>query len=103
VARDGGRAGLCPAVPRLERPHHLRCYAPNGASRILNKQDQIVRITNNYARMKLQLGPTLLSWLKDFAPLTYRSILEADQESMRHYSGHAPRWRRSITHHHAAC
>src|SRR5882757_593156 len=64
------------------------CYAPNGASRILNKQDQIVRITNNYARMSFNFGPALLSWLKDFAPLTYRSILEADQESMRHYSGH---------------
>ena len=37
------------------------CYAPNGASRIQNKQNQITRIVNNYARMSFNFGPTLLS------------------------------------------
>lgn len=64
------------------------CYAPNGASRIQNKQNQIIRIMNNYARMSFNFGPTLLSWLEDFAPRAYRMILDADAASMQHYSGH---------------
>jgi alpha-amylase/alpha-mannosidase (GH57 family) len=64
------------------------CYAPNGASRITNKQDEIIRIMNNYARMSYNFGPTLLSWLHDNAPRTYRMILDADKFSAQRYSGH---------------
>src|ERR1700759_3819575 len=64
------------------------CYAPNGASRIQNKQNQITRIVNNYARMSFNFGPTLLSWLADFAPRTHRMILDADAASKERYSGH---------------
>jgi alpha-amylase/alpha-mannosidase (GH57 family) len=64
------------------------CYAPNGASRITNKEDEIIRIMNNYARMSYNFGPTLLSWLLDKAPRTYRMILHADKVSAQRYSGH---------------
>jgi alpha-amylase/alpha-mannosidase (GH57 family) len=64
------------------------CYAPNGASRITNKQDEIIRIMNNYARISFNFGPTLLSWLQDKAPRTYRMILDADKYSANRYSGH---------------
>jgi alpha-amylase/alpha-mannosidase (GH57 family) len=64
------------------------CYAPNGASRIVNDKHQIIRIVNNYARMSFNFGPTLLSWLEDFAPRTYRMIQEADQASAALYSNH---------------
>ena len=64
------------------------CYAPNGASRIVNQQRQIIRIVNNYARMSFNFGPTLLSWLQDFAPRTYRMIQDADQTSAALYSNH---------------
>ena len=64
------------------------CYAPNGASRITNKQDEIIRIMNNYARMSYNFGPTLLSWLHDKAPRAYSMILHADQASRQRYSGH---------------
>jgi alpha-amylase/alpha-mannosidase (GH57 family) len=64
------------------------CYAPNGASRIQNKAGEITRILNNYARMSFNFGPTLLSWLEDFAPRTYRMIQEADRASAERYSGH---------------
>ena len=64
------------------------CYAPNGASRIQNKQNEIIRILNNYARMSFNFGPTLLSWLHDKAPRTYHMILEADRVSAQRYSGH---------------
>ena len=64
------------------------CYAPNGASRIVDKQNVIIRIVNNYARMSFNFGPTLLSWLHDNAPRTYRMILDADKASRLRYSGH---------------
>jgi alpha-amylase/alpha-mannosidase (GH57 family) len=64
------------------------CYAPNGASRITNLQNEIVRIVNNYARMSYNFGPTLLKWLADKAPRTYRLIIDADKASAHRYSGH---------------
>jgi alpha-amylase/alpha-mannosidase (GH57 family) len=64
------------------------CYAPNGASRITNEEDEIIRIMNNYARMSYNFGPTLLSWLHDKAPRSYRMILDADKVSAQRYSGH---------------
>ena len=64
------------------------CYAPNGASRIQNRQNEIVRILNNYARMSFNFGPTLLSWLCDKAPRTYRMILDADKASAARFGGH---------------
>ena len=64
------------------------CYAPNGASRIVDQHRQIIRIVNNYARMSFNFGPTLLSWLEDFAPRIYRMIQDADQVSAVRYSNH---------------
>jgi alpha-amylase/alpha-mannosidase (GH57 family) len=64
------------------------CYAPNGASRITNKQNEITRIMNNYARISFNFGPTLLSWLLDKAPRTYRMIIDADRFSALRYGGH---------------
>ena len=64
------------------------CYAPNGCSRILDSENRIVKIQNNYAWMSFNFGPTLLSWLQDKAPETYRDILAADQASSERFSGH---------------
>jgi alpha-amylase/alpha-mannosidase (GH57 family) len=64
------------------------CYAPNGASRIQNLENEIVRIVNNYGRMSFNFGPTLLSWLEEKQPRAYANILEADKNSARRYSGH---------------
>ncbi len=64
------------------------CYAPNGASRIQNRKNEIVRILNNYSRMSFNFGPTLLSWLFDKAPRTYRMILDADRASAARFGGH---------------
>jgi alpha-amylase/alpha-mannosidase (GH57 family) len=64
------------------------CYAPNGASRITNRDNKIVRIVNNYSQMSFNFGPTLLSWLEEFAPRTYRMIQDADQTSAERFSGH---------------
>src|SRR5208282_391863 len=51
------------------------CYAPNGAARVVNVKNQIVRIVNNYARLSFNFGPTLMSWLKENARRTYAMIL----------------------------
>ena len=65
------------------------CYAPNGAARIVNIKNQIMCIVNNYARMSFNFGPTLLSWLKEYAPRTYRMILDGEQRSRRSFGGHS--------------
>jgi alpha-amylase/alpha-mannosidase (GH57 family) len=64
------------------------CYAPNSASRILDHEDRIVDIVNNYSRISFNFGPTLLSWLQIFAPRVYDSILSADHKSREQFSGH---------------
>jgi alpha-amylase/alpha-mannosidase (GH57 family) len=64
------------------------CYAPNAASRILDAGGHIASIVNNYAKISFNFGPTLLSWLQENAPETHRSIVEADRESLKTFSGH---------------
>ena len=64
------------------------CYAPNSVSRILDGNNQIVKLVNNYAKISFNFGPTLLSWLEAKAPDVYAAILEADRESQKHFSGH---------------
>ena len=64
------------------------CYAPNADARILDGENRIVAIVNNYASMSFNFGPTLLSWLEEKEPEVYRSILAADAESARRFSGH---------------
>jgi alpha-amylase/alpha-mannosidase (GH57 family) len=64
------------------------CYAPNAVSRILDGDNQIVRLVNNYSKISFNFGPTLLSWLEAKAPDVYDAILEADRESQKKFSGH---------------
>jgi alpha-amylase/alpha-mannosidase (GH57 family) len=64
------------------------CYAPNAASRILDAHGRIVRIVNNYSSISFNVGPTLLAWLELHAPDTYRSIIEADDQSKQRFGGH---------------
>jgi alpha-amylase/alpha-mannosidase (GH57 family) len=65
------------------------CYATNGAARIVNNKNQIISIVNNYSRISFNFGPTLLSWLRENAPRTYRMILDGEQASRKHYGGHS--------------
>ena len=64
------------------------CYAPNRASRILNPDDRVAKIVNNYGWISFNFGPTLLSWLKTATPETHRAILEGDKESCERFGGH---------------
>jgi alpha-amylase/alpha-mannosidase (GH57 family) len=65
------------------------CYATNGAARIVNNANQIIRIVNNYARISFNFGPTLLSWLKENAQRTYRMILDGERRSRKTFRGHS--------------
>ncbi|HLH04666.1 MAG TPA: DUF3536 domain-containing protein [Bryobacteraceae bacterium] len=64
------------------------CYATNLAARILNEQQQITRIVNNYSKISFNFGPTLLSWAAEHAREMYRGVIEADKRSVKQYSGH---------------
>ncbi len=64
------------------------CYAPNANARILDGENRIVAIVNNYASMSFNFGPTLLSWLEEKEPDVYEAVLAADAESRRRFSGH---------------
>ena len=64
------------------------CYAPNASARILDERGYITRIVSNYARMSFNFGPTLLSWLERHRKDVYRSIIAADAQSRKRFSGH---------------
>jgi alpha-amylase/alpha-mannosidase (GH57 family) len=63
-------------------------YAPNSASRILDHDDRIIDIVNNYARISFDAGPTLLAWMARSAPDIHAAIVEADRESRGRFHGH---------------
>ncbi|MBE7713685.1 MAG: DUF3536 domain-containing protein [Cyanobacteria bacterium SIG26] len=64
------------------------CYNPNSVSRIVDNRNRILDIVNNYEYMSFNFGPTLLSWMEEFAPLTYERIIKADIESQSQHNGH---------------
>jgi len=64
------------------------CYGPNASARILDDRGYITRILSNYARMSFNFGPTLLSWLERSRRDVYRSIVAADGQSRKRFSGH---------------
>ncbi len=82
-------------VQESAQPYHdwnervtAECYAPNSASRIMDPNWRIIGLVNNYSKISFNFGPTLLSWLERHNPDVYRSILDADKESITTYSGH---------------
>ena len=64
------------------------CYNPNSVSKIVDSRNKILDVVNNYEYMSFNFGPTLLSWLEHFAPLTYERIIKADIASVSEHSGH---------------
>ena len=94
--RHGKTPGSKPSSYKIQpAPYHdwneritAECYAPNSVSRILDGQGRIVKLVNNYAKMSFDFGPTLLSWLEVKAPNVYATILAADRESQKYFSGH---------------
>ncbi len=67
---------------------NAECYEPNSVTRIQDKEGRINQIVSNYEKISFNFGPTLLSWIKEFAPQVYAAILEADKISTGKFSGH---------------
>jgi alpha-amylase/alpha-mannosidase (GH57 family) len=67
---------------------NYECYTPNAYARVLDSSQRIVNIVNNFEHMSFNFGPTLLSWLEPFAPVTYQRILAADKRSVTRFGGH---------------
>ncbi len=64
------------------------CYTPNTAARILDGEQFIVDVVNNYEYISFNFGPTLMRWLERNSPTTYRKIVEADTASVHRNNGH---------------
>jgi alpha-amylase/alpha-mannosidase (GH57 family) len=64
------------------------CYGPNTAARIVNTDNEILDIRNNYEKISFNFGPTLLSWMEQASPEIYEEILAADARSARARNGH---------------
>ncbi len=64
------------------------CYAPNATARILDGEGRIAEITNNYAKISFNFGPTLLAWMRDKMPEIHEAIIEGDRVSRQRFSGH---------------
>ena len=64
------------------------CYAPNSVSKVVNHKNEILCLVNNYEYMSFNFGPTLLSWMEEFAPSAYERIIKADIQSVEDHAGH---------------
>ena len=64
------------------------CYNPNSVSKIVDSRNRILDVVNNYEYISYNFGPTLLSWMEIYAPLTYERIIKADIESIAEHNGH---------------
>ena len=64
------------------------CYNPNSLAKIVDGNNKVINIVNNYSLMSFNFGPTLLSWLEKYAPRTYERIIKADVESVCDFNGH---------------
>ena len=64
------------------------CYAPNAASRILDGEQKIIDIVNNYSKISFDFGPTLISWIETKLPRLYKAIQVADRETCERFGGH---------------
>lgn len=64
------------------------CYRANTAAPLMDAQGRIARLVDNYACMSWNMGPTLLSWLREQDRSTYDAIIMADRASRERFSGH---------------
>ena len=63
------------------------CYRPNAAARVVDNDNHIIKIVDNYERMSFNVGPTLMSWLEAHAHDVHEALVEADRASVRRF-GH---------------
>lgn len=59
---------------------HAECYKPNAFATVPTPMGELT--VNNFERMSFDVGPTLLSWLKEHHVDTYARIIEGDKRSI---------------------
>jgi len=64
------------------------CYNPNTVSKIVDADNHILDVVNNFEYMSFNFGPTLLSWMEEYAPMAYERIIKADINSRKLHGGH---------------
>lgn len=64
------------------------CYDANGRARIVDSQGNVVNVVNNYEFASFNVGPTLLTWMADFAPDSLNAVIEGDRLSAQRLNGH---------------
>ncbi len=74
------------------------CYAPNAAARILDGEQKIIDIVNNYSKISFDFGPTLISWIQAKTPRLYKVIQAADRETCERFGGHGAAMAQSYNH-----
>lgn len=74
------------------------CYGPNSAARILDQEEMVAGIMNNFSRISFNVGPTLLAWLQRKAPEVAQGILEGDRISRDLHGGHGNAVAQSYNH-----
>ncbi len=64
------------------------CYAPNAASRIVDGENRMLDLINNYSKISFNMGPTLCAWMERHTPEVLEAIVAADRLSKDRFSGH---------------
>jgi len=67
---------------------HYECYRPNAFARILNHEQELIGIVNNFEYLSFNIGATLMSWLEKHDPEVYQRILDGDRQSCKRLNGH---------------
>lgn len=67
---------------------HMECYRANTAARIVDENNRVLSLRNNYLDFSFNFGPTLMRWIERKHPWVYREILAADRESINVRNGH---------------
>ena len=67
---------------------NTECYNPNSVSKIVDSENHILDVVNNYEYMSFNFGPTLLSWMEEYAQNAYERIIKADMNSRKVHGGH---------------
>ena len=53
------------------------CYHPNTAAKVVDSENRVRALVDNFRLLSFNVGPTLLSWLDDASPETYARIVAA--------------------------
>jgi alpha-amylase/alpha-mannosidase (GH57 family) len=76
-------------------PHHdwnhrisLECYRANTAARLVDGENRVLALRDNYRSLSFNFGPTLLAWMERHAPQVLTAIQDADLDSCERFNGH---------------